>query len=310
MDQLTALRVFARVAEGGSFSRAAELLGMSKSAVSKHVAALESHLGARLLYRTTRQVSLTEEGRAYLDRAVRILEDLEEADSAVSTLRAEPRGTLRLNCALSFAIRHIAPALPEFHALHPKLAVDLELNDRFVDLVEEGYDLAVRIGELEDSTLIARRLANVPVLFVAAPGYLRRCGTPSRPGDLAEHACLLYRGRGSGREWLAGTGETARRVKVSGPLVANNGEAIKAAAIGGLGIARLPAFILDDEIARGTLVEVLPAFRPAPIPVQAVYAPNRHLSAKVRAFIDFFAERLAAPGYFETRYGRLVSESA
>ncbi|RMD90113.1 MAG: LysR family transcriptional regulator [Alphaproteobacteria bacterium] len=310
MDQLTALRVFVRVAEGGSFSRAAELLGMSKSAVSKHVAALESHLGARLLYRTTRQVSLTEEGRAYLERAVRILEDIEEADSAVSTLRAEPRGTLRLNCALSFTIRHIAPALPEFIGRYPKLAVDLELNDRFVDLVEEGYDLAVRIGELEDSALIARRLADVPVLFVAAPDYLRRCGTPSQPTDLAEHACLLYRGRASGREWTVGTGETAQRVKVSGPLVANNGEAIKSAAVGGLGIARLPAFILDDEIARGTLVEVLPAFRPAPIPVQAVYAPNRHLSAKVRAFIDFFAARFAAPGYFESRHDRLLSESA
>ena len=310
MDQLTALRVFARVAESGSFSKAAQTLKMSKSAVSKHVAALEGHLGAKLLYRTTRHVSLTEEGRAYLARATRILEDIDEADGAVTALKAEPRGTLRVNSALSFAIRHIAPAIPAFLRQYPRLTVDLELTDRFVDLVEEGYDIAIRIGQLSDSSLIARRLANVPVVCVAAPDYLARAGTPAHPDDLAHHDCLLYRGRSGVSEWELGQGERSRRIRVDGPLVANNGDALKAAALQGLGIARLPVFLLDDELARGRLVEVLAACRPSPIPVQAVYAPNRHLSAKVRRFIDYFAARFAAPGYFEMPERGSLSESA
>lgn len=289
MDRLTALRIYAKVAETENFSKAARTLGLSKSAVSKHVSALEDHLGARLLYRTTRQVSLTAEGQAYLERTRRILEDLDEADRAVSSLKAEPKGTLRVNCALSFGVLHVAPALPDFLARHPDLVIDMEFTDRFIDPVEEGYDLAIRIGELDDSALVARRLATARIVLCAAPAYLERAGRPEAPQALAEHACLLYRGRKGPYDWVLGDGE---RVRVSGPLILNNGEALKAAALAGLGIARLPSFVAAGDLEAGRLEEVLPGHRPPSIPIHAVYPPNRHLSAKVRLFIDYLAERL------------------
>lgn len=293
MDQLAALRVFLRVAEMQSFSKAATALGMSKSAVSKQMTALESHLGARLLYRTTRQVSLSEEGQAYLERARRIIEDIEEADRAISSLKSEPRGTLRVNCALVYGLRHIAPLLPALAERYPDLAVDLTFNDRFVDLVEEGYDVAIRIGVLPDSSLIARRLGETRLLLVASPGYLARHGHPDHPRALAGHRCLLYRGRGGASEWRLSRSDGSEHVaRISGPLVTNNGEALRMAAMAGLGIARLPDFLFADEFQNGALIEILPEWRSPPLPIQAVYAPNRHLSARVRHFIDFLATSL------------------
>ncbi|WP_281300420.1 MULTISPECIES: LysR family transcriptional regulator [unclassified Iodidimonas] len=294
MDQLTALRVFIKIAESGSFSKAARKLGMSKSAVSKAVSSLEDHLGARLLYRTTRQVNLTEEGRAYRDRALRIIEDLADADTAVSSLNAEPRGTLRVSSALSFGIRHIAPALPDFLLRHPDLTVDMDFNDRFVDLVEEGYDIAIRIGAMADSSLISRKIASARMVIAAGTGYLERFGTPQKPEDLAHHDCLIYRGRHSPDEWIfhdrAGTRAS---VKVSGPLFANNGEALKEAARHDLGIVAIPSFLLNPDLEQEGLVEILAHYSQEDLPVQAVYPPNRHLSTKVRRFIDFLADRFA-----------------
>jgi len=293
MDQITALRVFVRVAEEGSFSNAARALGMSKSAVSKHVAALEAKLGTRLLHRTTRQVTLTEEGRAYWTRASRILEEVEEADNAVGTMKAEPIGTLRVSSAFSFGLRHVAPAIPDFIAQYPRLVVDLDFNDRMLDLLEDGIDVAIRIGDLPDSNLVARRLAATRLMLVAAPGYLERAGKPMAPADLARHTCLLYRGRTGPWHWRLGGAGGGTTIRVNGPLIANNGEVIKAAAVAGAGIARLPSFLLDDALESGALVEVLDAYRPDPLPIHAVYVPNRHLSAKVRRFVDFLAEWLA-----------------
>lgn len=288
MDQLTALRIFLRVAELNSFSKAAAALGISKSAVSKHLTALEEHLGARLLYRTTRQVSLSEEGQSYLERARRILEDIDEADQAVSSLKAEPRGTLRVNCALVYGLRHVAPLLPALSERYPDLVIDLEFNDRYVDLVEEGYDVAIRIGPLPDSSLIARKIGETRLVLVASPAYLAGCGRPRQPRDLGNHDCLLYRGRGGVGEWRFGrdNGEE-QTARIGGPVITNNGEALKMAALAGLGIARLPSFMLDDALEAGTLVELLADWPSEPLPIQAVYAPNRHLSAKVRHFIDF-----------------------
>lgn len=294
MDQITALRVFLCIAEEGSFSAAAQALSLSKSAVSKHIAALEDRLGARLFNRTTRQVSLTEEGRTYLRRATRILEELEEAAAAVGSMNSEPIGTLRVSAALSFGLRHVAPLLPEFLSRYPRLSVDLDFGDRFVDLIDEGFDVAIRIGDLPDSDLVARRLATARILLVASPSYLEKKGQPRRPADLTAHTCLLYRGRAGPRYWGLGGDRHAREtVRVDGPLIANNGDALKTAALSGLGIARLPNFLLDDALERGELREVLPDHRPAPIPIHALYMPSRHLAAKVRYFVDFLANNFS-----------------
>ncbi|GER01804.1 transcriptional regulator [Iodidimonas gelatinilytica] len=299
MDQLAALRVFLKVAEKGSFSMAARSLNLSKSAVSKLISALEDHLGARLFYRTTRQVSLTEEGRAYVQRATRILEDLADADNAVSSLNAEPRGTLRISCALDFGLRHVAPALPEFLGQYPDLKIDVDFNDRFVDLVEEGYDLALRIGSLSDSSLIARKIAVARMVVAASPAYLARYGTPLSPADLADHDCLLYRGRNNSGEWaFTGPDGQSQSVRVSGPMRANNGDALKETARHGLGIVAIPDFLLGADLEQEGLVEILRDYQQALLPVQSIYPPNRHLSTKVRRFIDYLAQRFSTrPGW-------------
>lgn len=303
MDQLAAIRVFVRVGEAGGFSEAARRLGLSKSAVSKHISALEDHLGIKLVYRTTRQVRLTEEGLAYVERARRLLEDLEEADSAVRSLRAEAKGRLRVNAAQTFGALHVAPALADFCRENPGVTVDLDLNDRFVDVVDEGYDLALRIGELTDMSLIARQLAPARLAVVASPGYIEAHGEPDSPDALSEHACLLYKGRRGSTEWrLVHTGPAPEQeptpdspdmltLRVNGPLVTNSGDALKCAVLDGLGVAQLPTFAIAPELANGRLVRVMPDWQPPTLTIHAVYPPNRHLSAKVRAFIDFLAAR-------------------
>lgn len=292
VDQFTALRVFSEVARAGSFSRAARVLRLSKSAVSKYVAGLEDMLGVKLLRRTTRHVSLTEDGTNYLGRVRHILEEFDDANRSLSGAGAPPRGTLRVNSALAFGVRHIAPAIPHFLRRYPEIRIDLELADRFVDLVEEGFDLAIRIGALNDSSLVVRRLARARILLVAAPAYLEAQGVPRSPAGLADHACLLYRGRHGFSEWRLDDGSAMRAFRVSGPMVSNNGEALAAAACGGLGIARLPAFMIENEIKDGRLVEILPECRPESEPVHAVFPSSQHLSQKVRLFTDFLAGHL------------------
>lgn len=293
MDRLAMLEVFVAVAERGSFTRAAEELGLSNSAVSKHVMALEERLGARLLNRTTRRVSLTEVGQGYVERARAILADLEEADAAAGSLNDEARGTLKLSAPFSFSERHLGGVLADFMAAHPRLEVDLSLNDRFVDIVDEGFDLAIRIGALRDSSLKARRLAPVRRVLAASPAYVEKAGPLETPDDLAAHTCLRY--SISGDTWeLEREGEAGRiaaRIRAAGPLRVNNGDMLRDVALRGGGIANLPTFIIGEDLAAGRLVRVLPGWCASTIAMYAVYPPGRALSAKVRLLIDFLAEK-------------------
>jgi DNA-binding transcriptional LysR family regulator len=294
LDRITSMQVFVRVAALGSLSAAGRSLHLSQTMVTKHVAALESRLGVKLLHRSTRKLVLTEGGRNYLAACERILVEIEEAEASTSLDRIEPRGTLRLNVPLTFGFREIAPALAEFSRLHPALTVDLGLADRYVDLIEEGWDLAIRIGRLKDSSLVTRRLAPCRIMVCAAPSYLEAHGTPIVPEDLSRHNCLGYTLPSvlSATRWLFGReGETA--VPVSGKLRANNGDALLAAAIAGQGVIYQPTFLVGDCLRDGSLVRVLPEFPVPEFGVHAVLASGRQAPAKVRAFVEFLARRFA-----------------
>jgi len=297
MDRLAALEAFAKVAETQSFSEAARRLRSSKSAISRHVAALEADLGARLLHRTTRSLTLTEAGRSYYERAARILADLEEADASVSQLQAAPRGRLRVNAPMSFGFLHLAPALGDFLSLYPEIELDVTLTDRFVDLIDEGVDVAVRIGSLTDSSLVARRLAVIRRVLCASPDYLKARGVPKTPDDLKAHDCLSNTNINATREWRfvhpAGTpsGGQPWPVEVKGRMSANNGDMLRVAALRGHGFVHLPTFIVGDDLKAGTLVSVLDPYIAQDLTLNAVYPTARHLSPKVRAFVDFLGQR-------------------
>ncbi len=290
MDKLSGMSVFASVVEARSFTGAARQLGMSKAAVSKQVSKLEERLGARLLNRTTRRLSLTEVGAAFYERAARIVAEALEAELAVSRLHAAPRGTLRLDAPVAFGVRHLAPLLPEFMRRYPELKVDITLNDRFVDLVEEGHDLAVRIAHLPDSSLIARKLADSRRVVCASPDYWARNGRPSKPADLATHNCFEYSYLATRGEWRFRGPEGPISVRVEGTLTANNGDFSRVAAVGGLGVTLVPVFMACDDLRAGRLEPALEDFEMEPQGVHAVYPHNRHLSAKVRAFVDYLVE--------------------
>ena len=300
MDRLAAIEAFVRVAESGSFSEAARRLRAAKSAVSRQVSALETELGARLFHRTTRSLTLTEPGRGYFDRAVRILADLAEANRSVSQLQAAPRGRLRVNAPMSFGFLHLAPAIPDFLFRFAEVEIDMIMNDRFVDLVDEGFDVAVRIGTLDDSSLVARKLAPIRRAVCASPAYLKDHGVPVSPDDLSAHDCLCYSNVSLGHEWrfVAADGRPWP-IAVKGRLTANNGDAIRAAALRGLGLAYLPTFIIGGDLQEGALVTVLESFVPQDMTLNAVYPHARHLSPKVRAFVDFLAERFGPRPYWD-----------
>ncbi len=300
LDRLTGMQVFARVAALGSLSAAARALGMSQTMAAKHVAALETRLGVKLLHRTTRRLTLTEAGREYLDSAERILAEIDDTEASIAAGAAEVRGTLRLNAPLSFGIREIAPILPELALIYPALSVDLGLNDRQVDLVEEGWDLVVRIGDLRRSALTVRRLAACHTVVCAAPAYLDRHGTPKTVADLARHNCLGYTlSQTHGAEsWQFGA-DRKTRVAIQGNLKANNGDALVLAAAGGQGIVYMPLFLVAREIEAGLLVPI--ELDHAPITVDgifAVHAGGHRPPAKVRATIDFLAKHLAEPSRY------------
>ena len=294
LDRLTGLEVFAKVASAGSLSAAARALGMSQTMVTKHLAALEGRLGTKLFHRTTRRLAITDDGRRYLELAERVLGDFEAAEAAVAADRIEPRGLLRLNVPLVFGIRQIAPRLAEFARLHPGVTVELGLNDRLVDLAEEGWDLAIRIGTLRDSSLVARLLAPCRMVVCAAPSYLAAHGTPRTTAELAAHNCLGYTlaQAGAGR-WRMGTHKSVD-ISVSGNLRANNGDALLAAALAGQGIIYQPTFIVADALRAQRLVPItLELPNSDLLAVYAVYLQDRSPSAKVRAFIDFIAGAFA-----------------
>ncbi|MDH3595666.1 MAG: LysR family transcriptional regulator [Rhodospirillales bacterium] len=300
MPDLSAMAVFARVVETESFTRAAEELRLSKSAVSKQVSRLEDRLGVRLLNRTTRRLSLTEAGAAFYGGCQKTLSEAEAAEQAVTHLAMAPRGVLRVAAPMSFGFQHVGPALPDFLSACPELTLDLALNDRMVDLVEEGYDVAIRIGVLADSSLVARRLAPSRLVLCAAPGYLAERGRPAAPEDLARHDCASYSYRTAGPEWRFRGPDGLHRVKVSGRLAVNNGDVLLAAALGGLGVVMLPSFIAGGGLRAGGLVRVLPDWRVAEeANVYAVYPASRNLSPKVRVFVDFLAARFGEPPYWD-----------
>jgi len=295
LDRIIGMEVFTKVASLGSFSAAARSLGMSQSMATKHVDAIEDRLGARLFQRTTRRLTLTDAGQRYLEACERILGEIEEADAEATADVAEPRGMLRLNAPLSFGYRQVVPALADFAELYPQLIVDLGLTDRFVDLVEEGWDVAIRLGSLRDSSLIARRLAPARIVLCASPDYLERHGAPKRVAELASHNCLGYTlpsAASSGR-WLFGA-DGSVAVPVTGNLRANNGDALRAAALAGQGLIYQPTFLVAEDLRAGRLTCVHLDAAPFQFGnVYAVYAPARHVPAKVRSLIDFLAKRWA-----------------
>ncbi|MCK6454201.1 MAG: LysR family transcriptional regulator [Alphaproteobacteria bacterium] len=294
MDQLAGMAVFARVVEEKGFTAAARSLNLSKAAVSKQVARLEDRLGVRLLNRSTRRLGLTEAGRDYYERAQRILAEVEDAEQAASSRVVHPRGLLRVNAPVSFGQTYLTPILPAFMLRWPELKVELTLIDRFVDLIDEGFDLAVRVAVPDGSPLIARRLCTARHVVAAAPSYLAARGTPQRPADLARHDCLLYLYLTTGDEWrFLGPDGRAFGVRVAGPLRANNGDALRHAAAAGLGVLYSPDFLIADMLQRGVLLPVLADWRTPELAIQAVYPPGRPLGAKVRVFIDFLVETLA-----------------
>lgn len=297
MENLTDLAVFVRVVELGSFTAAAGALEISKAAVSKYVDRLERRLGARLLQRTTRRLTLTEAGEALYLRGAAALAELADAEREVARLTGAPRGHLRVTAPVYFGEVHVAPLLHRFRAHYPDITLDLDFDNRFVDLVKERFDLALRITDLADSSLVARKLAPCPQVVCAAPAYLARRGVPKAPADLRDHECLSYSLDRTPKEWRfrAARGRWIA-VQVKGPIRCNNDIALKQAMLNGLGLRQIPRFIVESEIARGELVEVLADYESPPLNIYAVYATRRHLSPKVRVFVDFLAAEFTGSG--------------
>lgn len=294
MDNLEGLPVFVRAVREGSFSAAARVLGLTPSAVSKRIGRLEDQLAVRLFNRTTRRLSLTEEGAAFYERASRILADLDDAAAAVSSLQSVARGRLRVTMPTAFGVIHLLPALPAFLARHPEVILDIDLNDRFVNMIEEGFDLALRIGDLQDSSLIGRRLAANRRVLAAAPAYLTGHAAPQHPQDLARHNCLIYTYRNQRYDWHLVDAEGAESiVTVGGNLETNNPMMLRAGALAGLGVVLLPLWIIGPDIKAGRLQRLLPDYHWPDSAIQAVYPPGRHLSARVRTFVDFLVEQFA-----------------
>jgi DNA-binding transcriptional LysR family regulator len=294
MDRFEDLQAFVAVVETGSFTAAAERLDTAKSAISRRVAALEERLGVQLLHRTTRTLNLTDTGRSFYEHSARILADLEEAESAAQQEHGELRGTLRVALPMSFGVRHMCRPIAAFCHRHPRIHFDLDLNDRRVDLIEEGIDLAVRIGHLRDSSLIARKLFDVHMVACASRQYLATHGEPRTPAELREHDCLVYSNLPEPDTWQWEEEDGSRhRVELKPVMQASSGDFLANAAAHGLGIVLQPTFLAAEAIRRGNLVAVLETVQWPVSPAYAVYPPTRHLSYRVRAFIDFLAERFA-----------------
>ena len=288
------MQVFAQVVEAGSFAKAAERLDMSTSAASRYVAELEAHLQTRLLNRTTRRVSLTESGRAFYERSVQLLADLQEAEEEASSAAVVPRGTIRLTTSVNFGVRHVAPAIAAFASAHPEVRFDISLADRVVDLVEEGFDLAIRVGTPGADNLVARKLGETRLVPCASPAYLERHGAPKTPADLANHNCFTYEYVTPRNVWrFRDRAGAEQAVRVSGTLHSNNGDLLAEVAARDGGIVFEPAFIVGPDVRAGRLVPLLQDYVPPPVPIYAVYPSRKHLSAKVRRFVEFLVERFA-----------------
>lgn len=298
MDRALEMQVFCTVIEKGSFIAAVEPLNMSKAAVSRHVNALEVRLGARLLHRTTRRLSPTEEGRAFYHQAREVLGLMEQAESSVTSGSLEPSGLLRVNAPVSFGVQHLAPLWAGFMNAYPKIELDITLNDLVVDLVDEGFDMAVRIARLESSSLVGRRLAATRMRLCAAPAYLDRHASLSSPADLAAHKVIAYSNFATRNEWSFTGPHGDIRVQTRPAVRCNNGDTCRAIALDGGGILLQPSFMIHDDLRRGRLVEILPEYRSVELGIYAVYPSRKQLAPKVRALINYLAERFS-----ETSWG-------
>ncbi|MBS0536811.1 MAG: LysR family transcriptional regulator [Proteobacteria bacterium] len=293
MDKLASLRAFVNVVELKSFAEAGRKLRLSRSAVSKYVGELERDLGVQLLNRTTRQASPTETGQAYYERALSVLADLDAADQAATQAQSTPRGLLRVNAPMSFGTIKLGPVLADFMDVYPDLQIQLVLSDEQVDPVQDGLDVTLRIAELEPSSLIARKLIDIDRVVCASPGYFKKHGTPKQPADLRQHECLTYGFLSTGNQWkLTGRDGEDHWIAPKWSLCANNAEVLRDAAVKGRGIAVLPVFLAETELKSGALVTVLDDYKPPQLTLYAVYPPTRHLSLKVRLFIDFLVDRM------------------
>ena len=292
MDRLTSLEVFSKVVDSGGFSAAGRRLNMSTTMVSNHVQALEDRLGARLLNRTTRKVSLTEVGRAYYDRCIQILADIEQADDVAGALQSTPRGTLRVYTA-THIVQFVAPVITEFLAAYPDVKVDLSMGERTIDLIEEGFDVAIRLTPPPDSSLIVRSLATWRHVLCCSQAYIEKLGRPEQLSDLAERNCLRHVNYPYDEWRFVDRKGAPASVRVSGRLISNSGETLRRAALEGLGIVLAPGFLLHDDLESGRLVRLLPEYRPVEFSMNAVYPHRHHLSAKVRTFIDRLAYHAA-----------------
>ncbi|BEP92616.1 LysR family transcriptional regulator [Acidovorax sp. sif1233] len=293
MDQIQAMRIFVRVVEAGTFTRAADSLSLPKATVTKHVQALEERLRVKLLNRTTRRVTVTPDGAAYYDRTVRLLTDLDDIEASMTNARANPRGRLRIDVGTSMAQLLIIPHLAEFHARYPDIQLDLGVSDRIVDLIGDNVDCVIRGGELSDQSLVARRIGNLEFITVASPDYVSRKGSPAHPLEIEEkHASVIYFSPQTGRHYPLEFRKGDESIDITGPyqLSVNESNAYVTSIVAGLGIGQITSYQAERHLQDGTLVRLLPEWTQPLLPVYVVYPPNRHLSAKVRAFVDWAAE--------------------
>jgi DNA-binding transcriptional LysR family regulator len=290
MDRLRAMEIFVQAVDAGSFSAASRNLNTSVASVTRYVAHLEERLGIRLIQRSSRKLSLTEGGSAYYTPCRQILDDLADADSEVGATAVQPTGVIKLSVPVSFGIHHLAPRWPDFLARYPDISLELSVTDRLVDLLEDGFDAAIRVGRLIDSSLVARKLAPARMVVCAAPAYLARHGTPDTVASLAEHRCLSNSYMTPGDDWTLCRQDEACKVRVAGRVHANNGDTLRAAALAGQGIIAQPSFLVGPDLAAGRLVELLPGWEMQELGIYAIYPSRRHMSAKLRVLLDYLAQ--------------------
>ena len=293
MDRFLEMQTFTAVVDAGSFVKAADVLGMSKAAMSRHVGDLETRLGVRLLHRTTRRLSLTGEGQVFYARSKELLADVDEAEAEITSRSGAASGLLRINAPFTFGILHLAPLWGVFRSQYPNVALDVTLSDRLVDLVEEGYDVAVRIATLPSSTLISKRLTSTRMVLCASPAYIALHGAPSHPADLARHAVIAYSYWSTKDEWHFDGPLGPASVKTLPAIHTNSGDTCRVAALAHQGVIMQPSFLVGDDLAAGTLVELMPQFRCMELGVYAVYPTRKHVSPKVRVLIDFLSRQFA-----------------
>lgn len=298
MDRLAAMQTFVRVADAGSFTAVANQLNVARSAITRQIAALESYLGVKLIARSTRRLSLTSAGASYIEQCREILDRIDEAEGQLAGERQTLRGMIRASVPMTFGLLHLTPLILEFSRTHPNIHIDLDFNDRHVNLIEEGMDFALRFTDHLPDTTVARRLTSCRLVVVASPAYLQQHGEPRHPEELAQHACLAY-SLSSRSTWAFQVGGVQRSFEVSGPLTANNGNALQEAAVQGFGIAYQPTFIAAEAIRQGQLVAILKNFTTSTVDMYAVFPGTRFVPQRVRSFVDFLAERLGPEPYWE-----------